>query len=480
MEHKDRNIFSNARITKDSNFDGKFYFAVKTTGIFCRPSCPAPTAKEENVEYFNNLFSALEHGYRPCFRCRPDINLEYHNSYIHGSEKVNEALELIYNGYLNYNSIGDLADTLYISKRQLRKLFSDSIGLPPVKIGRYHKSIFAKKLITNSNRTITDIAFASGFQSSRQFNDTYKEIFGETPSATRKCCSAAATGNPSLLLKYKQPFNYPQILSFMQSRLITGIEMIENQRYFRTFRTDHARGWFSVQDRPDQSALELKIICDDVRCYMEIYYRVRKMFDIDTDFDPINKMFEKDPLISRGMNVGQVPRLPIAFNPFEFTVRAILGQQITIKAATTLAGRIVEKAGISVSEDFPSGLEFLFPNAKELAATPLENLGITGIRQQTIRTVTGAILDSRLSLSVSQGFETFEKDFSSLKGIGDWTVNYVAMRGLGMKDAFPASDLGIIKAYTEGGVKPPVKKIIKLAEKWRPYRSYAALCLWSL
>ena len=169
MEQKKSELFAQARITKDKNFDGRFFFAVKTTGIFCRPSCPSPVAKEENVVYLDNIFQAIEQGFRPCHRCRPDLNLEYQNSYIPGSEIVEKTLELIYNGYLNYNTVDELAAEVCISPRQLRKLFVDTIGIPPVKLGRYHKTLFAKKLLLSSTQTVTEIAFASGFRSTRQF-----------------------------------------------------------------------------------------------------------------------------------------------------------------------------------------------------------------------------------------------------------------------------------------------------------------------
>ena len=181
-----KETYSKARIARDKNFDGKFFFGVKTTGIFCRPSCPSRTAKEENVWYFKNIFDALELGYRPCLKCRPDINIEYYSGNIKGSTTVNKALSRIYNGYLNYNSLNDLSKELSVSDRHLRQLFVEKLGVPPIKIARYHKSLFAKKLLLYSYHPITDIAFASGFNSIRQFNDTTKEIFGKTPTMIRK------------------------------------------------------------------------------------------------------------------------------------------------------------------------------------------------------------------------------------------------------------------------------------------------------
>jgi len=213
---------------------------------------------------------------------------------------------------------------------------------------------------------------------------------------------------------------------------------------------------------------------------MELCHRVRRMFDLDTDFTSIHRLLGSDPLLAGGMTGGRVPRLPVAYDPFEFSIRAILGQQITVKAATTLAGRITEQAGLACDQTFPEGLNWYFPSPEELSQTPIDGLGVTGTRQETIRTVTKAVIDGRLSFAEDQSPEEFEKRFSALRGIGDWTVQYVAMRGLGMTDAFPASDLGIIKAFTAEEGNPSIREIVKAAEKWRPYRSYAALCLWNL
>ena len=472
-----------ARINRDRNFDGKFFFAVKTTGIFCRPSCPSPAAREENVVYCGSIFQAIEMGFRPCRRCRPDVNLEYHNSYIPGSRIVQEALALIYDGFLNYCSIADLAERLSVSDRHLRTLFIETIGIPPVKVGRYHKAVFARKLLGNSAQSVTDIAMASGYRTIRQFNSSYKAIFGENPRQTRRDFSMTPvknlSGNTPFLLPYDKSFDFDQILSFMKPRLIPGVELVLDDVYYRTFRTGFTRGWFSVGNRPEKSALELNIRCGDIRCYMEVYYRVRNMFDLDTDFSLINQMLGGDLRLARGMKNGAVPRLPAAFDPFEFTIRAILGQQITVKAATTLAGRIAARTGIPCGEAGPAGLDFYFPTAEEMSSTDLSDCGITAIRQETIRRVTAAVREGAVDLSSAQNFNSFYKAFTAVRGIGDWTVNYVAMRGLGMRDAFPASDLGIIKALSRGEEKAGVRDIMEMAEKWRPYRAYAALCLWN-
>ena len=471
--------YKTARINKDKNFDGKFFFGVKTTGIFCRPSCPAPVAKEENVVYFHDIFEALDQFYRPCMRCRPDILLDYYNGNASGTLTVQTALKMIYDGYLNFHSVSDLAGELEVSDRHMRKLFIENLGVPPVKVARYHRAMFAKKLLMFSQQSVTNIAFASGFGSIRQFNQVFKEIFGMTPSAVKKETTVVDGIDTTLLVPYNSPFNFSQIIEFMKIRAIRGVEVIDETSYARTFRTKRSKGYFIVRDNPGKSALELSILCDDIQCYMEIYNRVRRMFDLNMDFTRINEKFKADFHLSRGMKDGHVPRLPVAFDSFEFCVRAVLGQQISVQAASTLASRIAEKAALKTGKSFPPGLDYYFPGPGEVAATSLEGIGITVARQATIANIAQGIMDKTFSLNPNQSFGDFQKEFSDLKGIGEWTVNYVAMRGLGMVDSFPATDLGIIKALETNGKRSGKKEILKMAEKWRPYRAYAALCLWN-
>jgi len=476
--------YSQARKAKDKNYDGRFFFGVKTTGIFCRPSCPSPVAKEENVLYFETLFEALEQGFRPCYRCRPDLEVEYTNGNIRGTFLVKEALEKIYGGYLHDHMLGDLAKEVGISDRHLRQLFRDHLGIQPVAVARYHKALFAKKLLVYSEQSITDIAYASGFGSIRQFNEVFKKTFGKTPTRVREeetthgeKTSGKEAAHTQLRLPYRPPFDFGQALTFLAPRAIRGVEVVTHESYSRTFRTGTACGYFTVTDNPGTSSLTLRINCDDIRCTMAIHNRVRRMFDLDTDFSRINRLLGADTTLSQGMTNGHVPRLPVAFDPFEFVIRAILGQQITVKAATTLAGRIAEKANRKTGPEYPDGLDHYFPNAEELSGLDLSGIGLTHTRQATLKTAIRAVMDEDVTLTPNQPFDAFYRDFSALKGIGDWTVHYVAMRGLGMKDCFPATDLGVIKALTQNE-KPTKKEILAMAEAWRPYRSYATLCLW--
>ena len=467
-----------ARKNRDKNFDGKFYFGVKTTGIFCRPSCPAPTAKEEHVVYFDTMMDALDAGFRPCLRCRPDITTEYPIANIEGAHIVNEALKMIYEGYLNDHSLQDLAGSLFVSDRHLRKLFADQLGIPPIKVAKYHKAIFAKRLLLSSDLSITDVALASGFRTTRQFNEVFQQIFHTTPTKVRHSAKHASNAL-TLQLKYQKPYAFGSMLDFYRHRAIEGVELVTLDSYSRTFRTAYGKGYFTVTDDADASCLVLDIHSDSITCAMEIYHRVRRMFDLDTDFATMESVFANDPILKHGLDHGQVPRMPLVFEPFEHAIKAILGQQITVKAATTLAGRIVKRME-KRTKDYPEGLGYTFPTAEELQGMDLEGLGITKTRQQTIQTVVDAIVEGKVSLSSNQSFDTFNKAFSALKGVGNWTVNYVAMRGLGMVDSFPAKDLGVIKALTKDGQVPTEKEILQKAEAWRPYRAYATLCLWAM
>ena len=470
-------LFNIARINKDKNFDGKFFFAVSSTKIFCRPSCPSPVAKEENVTYYNNIYEALTNDYRPCLRCRPDIDTEQITSNIDGQNIVKKAINMISQGFLNTHSVADLAKELHLSDRHLRKLFVKELGCPPIQIAKYSKGIFAKKLLLNSKMTITDIAFKSGFGSIRQFNNTFKNMFGVAPSKYRKEYSKSNIAGKTLLIPYKLGFEFKDVLDFMSKRIISGVENVTNNEYSRTFNLEGNNGYFTVKDNTEKSSLELEVFSENMNVFMTVYYSVRRMFDLDTDFESVYEILSKDEILKKGIKNSLVPRLPVAFEPYEFTIRAILGQQITIKAATTLAGRIAKKADIKIDTKV-DGLTHIFPSPEIIQDLDLVGLGITNIRVRTIKSVTEALLEDVFNLSTNQSFDEFYNSFTSIKGIGDWTANYVAMRGLGMVDAFPAGDLGVINALNKDNEKITIKEIVEIAEKWRPYRTYATLCLW--
>jgi AraC family transcriptional regulator, regulatory protein of adaptative response / DNA-3-methyladenine glycosylase II len=473
--------FRKARKLKDKNFDGIFYFAVKTTGVFCRPSCPAPIAKEKNVKYYDSIFTAMNEGFRPCHRCRPDIQTDYYKGNPAGSNIIKKALQLIYDGYLHEHSVPDLAEKLSLSERHLRKLFQDNIGISPSKIDRYNKILFAKKLLLHSNQSITDIAFASGFGSLRQFNDVFKASFNTTPSAIRKEIYLPGINqkDTSLEIKYTTPYDFLSILEFLKPRVLRGVEKITDSSYSRTFRTSNATGFFSIHNNIEKNCLQLSVHCSDLRCLMPVYNRVRKMFDVDTDFSSLNKRFANNPILSRGMHNNQIPRLPVAFDPFEVVIRAIIGQQLSVPAATTVTSRFAQETNILADSSFPDGLDYFFPLPEEVLNITLDGIGLTNTRQETIMKVVKAIIENKFELTADQSFETFRTNFTTLKGIGDWTAHYVAIWGLGLQDCYPYNDLRVIKALTLNGDRPTANTVKRAGMRWYPFRTYATLCLWN-
>ena len=484
-------IYQQARQAKNPDYDGKFYVAVLTTGIFCRPSCPAPTPKEENVRYYEQAYQAMDAGFRPCLRCRPDLKLPFVVKGLHpeGALKVQQALEKIHQGFLNEHSVSELAAMFCVSERQLRHLFDLHLGSSPKQIAQYHRAMFAHQLVRQTDLPITQVAFASGFQSVRQFNSAFQAAFERTPSQLRKGNShkpAAA----NLVIAYPDDFSFQRVLGFMASREIQAIESFSGQAYERNFRFESGAGRFRITDDPARQALLVEVETDDVRCYMALQARIRTMFDLDTDMQDITAKLAGDACLQGGLEAVQtakgeiktVPRLPVAFDVFEFVVRAILGQLVSVKAATTLANRLVASAAEQLALESGEAADYLtFPTPEQILTLSLDGLGISQSKQDTIRAVAQALQDGHLSLSSEQTYDDFYRDFIAIKGIGAWTVNYVAMRGLGMKQAFPAGDLGVVKVLAQqlGQDKVTPKQAEKMAEQWQPYAAYATLCLWN-
>ncbi|MBS7525440.1 DNA-3-methyladenine glycosylase 2 family protein [Fusibacter paucivorans] len=469
--------FEKARQQKDMGFDGVFYFAVKTTGIVCRPSCPAPPAKKENVTYYKQLKDAFEDGYRPCHRCHPErVTLVDEAAQI-----VSKAMMLLGSGALNGADTEKLAKALFISERRLRQVFKTVLGISPTKVLNYQRILCAIPLIQETAQSMTSIAFEVGYSSVRQFNAQFKLIVGCTPTAMRdKMMPTYPMPKLTLYLRSKSEVGFETVFSFMKPRLLRGVEAINGDAYQRTYYIETGSGYFTVCPGDHPALLKLDVYTRDFDSIFDVFLRVRRMFDMDAPISEITAYLKRFEMLQSGFVDQYVPRLPTAFDAFEFLVRAILGQQITVKAATTLAQRIVERADLKTADDFPTGLTHFFPNINTCSVLSLEGLGITATRQATLKRVMQALLDNEFSLSPYQSYDVFKKAFGVVKGIGDWTVNYVAMRGLGMKDSFPASDLGVINvlAAMNDGQKMKPKAIEQLAEQWRPYRAYATLCLW--
>jgi AraC family transcriptional regulator, regulatory protein of adaptative response / DNA-3-methyladenine glycosylase II len=450
----DRDSCERARKARDPRFDGKFFIAVKTTAIYCRPICPAPSPKEENVEYFPSAAAAAQAGYRPCLRCRPEASPGT-PAWLGTSATVSRALRLIGESALDDGGVESLAERLGVGSRHLRNLFVTHLGAPPIAVAQTRRVHFAKKLIDETDLPFTEIALASGFGSIRRFNFVFQQMYGRSPTELRRLVRKRpdfGVGSYRFRLPFRPPYDWESILQFLAMRAIPGVETIQANEYRRTIELNGCPGEIAVG--LDGNALELRVKFGDPKALFLIVERVRRLFDLMADPQQIYDHLASDPLI--GPRVRRRPglRVPGAWDEFEITVRAILGQQVSVRGASTLAGRIAQAYGK------PFGDKLLFPPREGLACAPIEECGVTRARAATIR----AIASSKLPLARVQ----------ELPGIGPWTAEYLAMRGSGEPDAFPAGDLILQRAVGCA----TARQLEIAADAWRPWRAYAAIHLW--
>lgn len=473
-------IYERARLSRDARFDGRFFVGVRTTGIYCRPICPANAPRSENVTFYRTAAAAGEAGFRPCLRCRPEC-APGTPAWAGTSTTVKRGLRLIADGALDDGNLEVLADRLGVTSRHLRRLFSRHLGASPLAVAHTQRLHFAKSLIDQTTLSMKDISVASGFGSVRRFNDTFKKTYGRTPGELRRRRSTAVTASTFCVqLPYRVPFDWGRQLDFFSARATPHVEVVLGGRYLRSIAIGDAHGIIDVHDADGHLSLSLHGIGTD--SLFSIVQRARSMFDLDACSDDIARALSGDSVLKRLLKKNSGVRVPGAWDGFELTVRAILGQQVSVKAATTLAGRIAHSYGerIDVSVDGLEGAPTrLFPAAPKLLRARLENLGIIGSRARTIRSVARAVVDGTLCFDAAQAPDSFRESLTAIKGVGDWTAEYVAMRVLKNPDAFPASDLGLLRAFdSPGHVRMKPRELAMRAEAWRPWRAYAALLIW--
>jgi AraC family transcriptional regulator, regulatory protein of adaptative response / DNA-3-methyladenine glycosylase II len=470
--------------SRDPRFDGRLFVAVTTTGIYCRPICPAPTPKRENVRFFHTAAAAQEAGFRPCLRCRPETSPEV-AVWRGSSNTVSRALQLIEAGGLDNTSVEALAARLGIGERQLRRLFRRHLGAPPTSIAQTRRILLAKQLIYDTRLPMTEVAAAAGFGSIRRFNEIFQQLYGRPPKAIRRTGvaaeSAATTGVVSVKLGYRSPYDWGAILSFLRARAIPGVEVVSSGRYARTIAFGDQRGILIVEPA-GRNCLKATIRFPNLENLPAIIARVRRLFDLAADPLAIDAHLSRDPVLAPLVAARPGLRVPGAWDGFELAVRAILGQQITVPAAAKLLGKLVLSYGEQISDPvaLDQGMTHVFPTPQQLAGIDLTAIGMPKARRTALSALAAAAVADRLIFGPRRSLEEAIVQLRSLAGVGEWTAQYIAMRELREPDAFPAADIGLMRATSdESGVRPSPAALLARAERWRPWRAYAALHLWA-
>ena len=462
---------------RDTRFDGTFFVAVSTTGIYCRPICTARLPRADRCNFYPNAATAEQAGYRPCLRCRPEL--------APGSAPVDAVHTTacwvamrIKEGALNADSLESLATEYGLSSRQLRRVIEQEYGVSPVELAQTHRLLLAKQLLTDSSLGMAEVAFASGFSSVRRFNHLFSSRYGLSPSRLRrKEMIRGASDAVVLKLGYRPPFAWAHLIGFLASRGACGVESAEGNCYRRTVRLGQHQGWLSAQQLEKQHQIRVEISSSLMPVLPQLLTQVRRLFDLDANPQIIEAQLSKTPQFRKLIQRLRGLRVPGALDSFELAARAILGQQVSVKAATTLFNRYVQAFGEPITTPYAE-LTHLAPTAERVAQAPLQaliDLGLTGKRAQTLQGVAQALVSGELRLEPASDVEAAVAALKNLPGIGDWTASYIAMRALRDPDAFPQGDLGLIKALQLD--KP--KALLAVAEAWRPWRSYAALHLWN-
>ncbi len=448
-----------ARLSRDRRFDGEFFLGVSTTGIYCRPICPARQPAERNVVYFRHAAQAAQAGYRPCLRCRPET-APNSPAWLGTHTTVRRALALIQAGELNgEGSLDKLAARIGVGERYLRKLFQRHLGLSPLDVAQNQRLLLAKQLLAESTLPLTDVAFAAGFNSVRRFNSAVRNAFDKTPGELRKN-PAQADGPIVLALHYRPPYDWQGVIGFFLRHAVAGVEDVGPDYYARHVQIGDQAAWFSVRPLANKPALELRLKMSALQHLMPTISRIRRMFDLDANPSVITAAMEQVPCLEPVIHGSAGIRAPGYWSAEEAATRAIIGQQVSTSAACSINARLALACS---NGDTP-----VFPRARDIAKLSDSHFPMPGARRLTLR---------RLGALQKDTTDTVDLEaLWALKGVGPWTVSMTAMRGLGDPDVFPDTDLGLVKAWEQLGQDRSELK--REQEAWRPWRSYAANLLW--
>jgi len=465
----EEDTYYEAVAARDYRFDGKFFVGVRTTGVYCRPICPAKP-KRENIVFFPDALSAEKAGFRPCLRCRPEATPQS-PAWNGRNTTIHRALKLIAGGRLAGSAQEDIAGQLGVSARHLRRLFTEELGKTPNQIWGEYRLNFARILIVETRLPMTEIAFSAGFSSLRRFNEAFKARFRRPPREVRRERRQEPVETTlGLKLPYRPPLDWNALLSYYQSHLIAGVENIKDNRYERVFRLGDAIGAFRVSRVRGSEVLELEVLTTATRHLYRIVQNVRRMFDLDSDPLLMANAFSSSPFMTALSEKYPGLRLAQRWNPFESAVFTVLGQVVSVDQARNLVGELVKGYGEKIRNPLSGDAAFLFPKPEALADASLADIQTTDARKETIRELSRQISAGKIRLDSEQDPTAFRDSLLQIKGIGTWTADDICLRALGDPDAFPAGDLILKRALAR---HPELRM-----ETFKPWRGYAALYLW--
>ncbi|HMD44875.1 MAG TPA: AlkA N-terminal domain-containing protein [Acidimicrobiales bacterium] len=472
-----------AVLSRDPRFDGWFFTAVTSTKIYCRPSCPALTPKRANVRFYPTAAAAQAAGFRACLRCRPDAtpgSPEWNGR----ADAAARAMRMIADGVVDREGVGGLARRLGYSDRQLHRLLVAEVGTGALPLARAQRAQTARLLLETTDLAVTDVAFAAGFASVRQFNDTVRAVFARTPTALRQRArgagpaggGATTPGSLTLALPLRAPFAPDELLAYLGARCVPGVESAPDGGYVRSLRLPHGDGVVTLA--PSATSVRATVRLDDLRDLQAAVSRCRRLLDLDADPVAVSEALGADAVLGPLARRCPGRRVPGAVDGGELAVRAVLGQQVSVSGAATVAGRLVALAGRPLRD--PEGpVTHTFPDALALSELDPALVPMPGARRRALSALAGAM--ARGEMTIDPGTEPAElrARLSAIRGVGPWTVEYVAMRALGDPDAFMPTDLGIRRSLRHLGQSDRPSAAAALSERWRPWRAYAMAHLWA-
>ena len=484
MHSLDPEVCYRALQTRDSRFDGRLFVGVISTGIYCRPICPARTPKRANCRFFFSSAHAQADGFRACLRCRPEISPEL-ACWRGTSNTVSRALALIADGFLDHegHTVEALATRVGMGARQVRRLFDRHLGVSPVAVAQTRRLLFAKQLLHDTRLSMADVALAGGFGSVRRFNDAFRVLYGRSPGELRRGArdDVRPTDAPvRLQLPYRPPYDWEAMLNHLRARALDGMEVVEEGRYRRTMTREGLYGTVTVEQAPDRHCLVVTIQFPSVRAFQPVAACIRHQFDLGADVDTIAAHLSKDRFLAPLIAAQPGRRVPGSWDGFELAVRAVLGQQVRVEAARQLGSKLVALCGDPLPDASDARLTRAFPSAHSLATADLSRIGMPAARRAAVKALAQAACANPRLFVPGGSMEERLAQLRAIAGIGEWTADYIALRALREPDAFPARDLGMLRGAAQLGLGTfTALQLLRRAEVWRPWRAYAAQYLWT-